>query len=186
MFSPGSWAKAFVNSVEKAGGETKDGMDTLAVFVPWVKSLPGEHSGRARAKKLELLIRDGVSTLGAISLSGEIAARFLLLMVRKNTFRYIDLITKEITKIMNRKQGIIAASLEYSSPPDEEVKSLVREAVKNKTGAAGVELEECYSPALIGGYRLKIGDTIIDASIRSQLQKLKAALESGPAWNGGD
>lgn len=42
-----------------------------------------------------------------------------------------------------------------------------------------MELTGQVKEELIGGYRLRIGDEIIDASIRSQLQKMEACLAGG-------
>ena len=186
MFTGKFWAAAFVNSLEKSGGgpqaapgDFEDGFITFMTLASWISSLPDMVAGRASAEKLELLVRSGTAAAGTLSQAQETAVRFLLLLVKKNAIRHIDSVTKEIKKFMDKKRGIIAVSLEYAAEPDKEFESLAEEAIKKRTGASKVELKRRIIPELIGGYRLHIGDIIIDASIRQQLQKMEASLASG-------
>jgi F-type H+-transporting ATPase subunit delta len=100
-------------------------------------------------------------------------------MVRKNTIHHIDSVIEETTKLLNKKRGIVAASIEYALPLGEETVIRVKEAIKKRTRAARVDLSGQLRPELIGGYRLKIGDELIDASISSQLKKLENRLAAG-------
>ena len=187
MFSGKSWASALINSLEKESGNSKnpptcieDGVNTFMALASCTPSLQGAILGRTTAEKMEPLIRQGVATTGTLSQAQEIAIRFFLLMVRKDAIRHIDSIIKEIKKILNKKLGVIAVSAEYArEPKKEEFESRVIEAVKKRTGAAKVELTGMVNPELIGGYRLRIGDEIIDASIRCQLQRMEACLAAG-------
>ena len=156
MFNPKSWAMAFINSVEKA-----------------------EDDSSAR----------------------EIAIRFFQLLVMKKRIRHINLVITEIENISNIRRGIIAASVEYAfpfepaaesneqgpevhgSPPEKRFESVLCETIKKRTGASGIDLTARVNPDLIGGYRLKIGDEIIDASIRGQLRKMENYLAAGDGVN---
>ena len=185
MFISGYWAKAFINSVEEAGGDVEDGLDAIKALALWVRSLPGEISGRAAAIKLEKFIRGGIA---AFSPAQEIALRFIILAIRKNVLRYIDPITGEIKKLLDKKQGLVTVTLESAaefnstgSTPDSSSdssidESRIKSALEKTAGIGRVNLIKRVNPELIGGYRLRIGDKIIDASIRSQLQKLEMCL----------
>jgi len=179
MFLAGRWANAFINSIENAGGNPEEGIEDLTFLASEVKAMRGCVFGRSAAEKLEPLIRKGLSQDGPVSVSMEIALRFLLLMISKNTFRRFDSIMREIKSALNKKRGLIPISLESAFEPDDEFKSRLTEAVKKRTGAAMVELKLCLNPALIGGYRLRIGNEIIDASVRSQLGQLLTSLQHG-------
>jgi len=172
-----SWAEAFVNSVEKEGGEIEEGLDTLMTLASCVAAcaapLQGVFSGRVAAEKLEPLLRKGITISGKAE---ETALRFFLLMVRGKKVRYINSVIEEVKNILNKKRGIVRVFAEYAFPPDRELESLISEAVKKRTGAAKVELKGLVNQALIGGYRLRIGDEIIDASVRCQLRKMEACL----------
>jgi len=186
MFHPEPWAAAYINSLEKEGARFEDGIAILGILVSWVKSLParnlGEVSGSTAAKRMETLIRKGIAEMNVSSAYDaslpalETAIRFLVLAVRKNAIRYIDQVINEIKKSLDKKNGVLTISAEYAITPDGDFESRIKEAIKKKTGANKVEYSGKLNKDLIGGYRLRIGDTVMDASIRSQLSKLEALL----------
>ena len=182
MFSPGHWAAAFINSTKELGGEAENGLDALMALVPWVKSLPDMVFGRSAAEKLEKSIREAAAAADpgetASSPALEAAVRFISLMARKNVICHIDLVIDEVKKTLDRKNGVVHVSLESALAPGED-EDRIKEKVKKRTGARVVHITGQIKPELIGGYRLRIGDELMDASIRSQLRKLETSLASG-------
>ena len=74
-------------------------------------------------------------------------------------------------------EGTLEAEIIVASKPtDKEVDSLVKSLEKkfNKKIDAKVTIDE----AIIGGIKVIVGDTVIDASVREQLQNLAYALKS--------
>jgi len=196
MFTPVRWAKAFINSLEKEGGDIEEGIEALVVFASLASSLPGAVFGRSVAEKLEKLIRSGMEQIGSFSSAQDVALRFFLLMAKKNVIGHINAVINASKSLLDKKRGVITVSLEYAFPPKGGCSdgsfiidrsfidgSFITEAIKKKTGAARVRLTEQLNPDLIGGYRLRIGDEIIDASIRTQLRKLEACLAAGDGGN---
>lgn len=186
MFIPSHWAMAFINSIEEAGGKAEEGIELLKVFSSWASSLPGEIFGAADAERAEKLLREGIRK-SSLSEDNEIkpgaleaAIRFFVMTLKKKTFRHIDSIINEAKRILNKKNGIIAVTLEYAFPPEDE--SQIKEAIKKHTRASRVDMTGRLNTDLIGGYRLQIGDEIIDTSVHSQLRKLESCL----VGNGGD
>jgi len=104
-------------------------------------------------------------------------------VVRKNIIRHIDPVIAEAKKILDRKNGIVQVSAEYAFPPGEDFEFRIMERIKKQTGAVRVDITGQVNPRLIGGYRLRIGDEIIDASVRLQLRKLETCLASGDGGN---
>ena len=154
MFKSKSWATAFINSVEHTGGDIEEALNTLITLAK-----------RLSDKNCELA-----------SPLQETAVRFFLLVVEKKRIRFINSIIAEIINAHKKKLGIISVSAEYAFPQEDEFESILCETIKKRTGASGVEIKGQVKPELIGGYRLRIGDDIIDASIRGQLKKMKASL----------
>ena len=74
-------------------------------------------------------------------------------------------------------EGTLEAEIIVASKPtDKEVDSLVKSLEKkfNKKIEAKVTIDE----AIIGGIKVIVGDTVIDASVREQLQNLAYALKA--------
>ena len=178
-----SWAAAFINSVEKSGGEIEDAYITLKAIANCAAkcavSLKAVFHGSSAAGKLEPLLRKAFSALanGAPLSSGqETAIRFYLLMVKKNKARHIGSVIGDIKNILDNERGVITVWLEYAFPLAEEYESLIRETIRKRKGAALVKLRGHANPELIGGYTLRIGDEIVDASIRCQLRRMETWL----------
>ena len=180
MFNSGHWAQAFINSIEKENGDVEEGLNTLKILALWVKSLGGSAFGGSAAEKIEKIIRLSVAQAG-IPQAPETAIRFLVLMVKKNAFSRIDLVAEKIETLLDTKRGVIRASVEYALPLGEEFETKIKEAIKKRKGASAVELTGQINPGLIGGYRVRIGDEVIDASVRSQLRNLETCLRFGMA-----
>ena len=180
MFASGSWARAFINLLEESGADIANGLAALEALSSWAGSLDGAVFGSTAAEKLEVLIREGMKAAspdaGLESAALNTAVSFFLFTVKKNNFRHIDLIMEEIKKLLDEKQGLVTASLEYALPMEKDLVSKIQQVVKERSGATSAVLTEQHRPELIGGYRLRIGYEIIDASIRSQLFKLEESL----------
>ena len=204
MFSGRAWAEAFIDTLEREGAKIEDrknadgiyagsiyadGIEALGIFATQVSTLRGIVFGRSAAEKLEALFRGGMTKAGISSPAYEMALRFIILMVRKNVFRHIGRMIDEAKKILDRKNRIVRVIVEYAAAPGEDAASAksakfmdegrVKELIKKRSGAAGVEMVVRNNQELVGGYRLRIGDELIDASVRSQLKKLAASLAAG-------
>ena len=189
MFVSAHWAKAFINSLEElsdqnlSGSEIDSGVDMLWNLSSCAVSLRGREINSSSIKTLEKIIRQGIKKANGfsededLSPATETAVRFFVLMLKKRKIHYIDSVINEVKKHLNKKRGIVEVSLEYAAALPDEAKIIT--AIKSKTGAAGVNLARRQNANLIGGYRLRMGDKIADASIRLQLRKLEAQLAAG-------
>jgi len=189
MFAGRAWAEAFINTLEREGCKIEDGIEALEIFAPRISSLRGIAFGSAAAEKLEALLREGLAKAGVSSPAYETALRFTILMVRKNAFRRIASVLDEAKKILDRKNKLVRVVVEYAAAPGEDAagtksakfmdEGRIKELIKKRSGAAMVEMVMRNNQELLGGYRLRIGDELIDASIRSQLKKLGNSLATG-------
>ena len=176
MFDPGRWARAFVGVT---GNDAEEALAIFKIFSDRIKKIPGCVFGTWAAESLEKIIG---KTVEQMDIAGtqvpEITSRFVVLLIKRNLFRYSDRIIAEIQKILDRKNRIVPVVLESAFAPDNLESELIA-ALKKRTGAEEIRLEKRTVPGLIGGYRLKIGDEVIDASILGQLRKMETALASG-------
>jgi F-type H+-transporting ATPase subunit delta len=177
MFVPQRWAAAFINVT---GDQAAEGFTAIGILSAWIKKLPGAVFGSHAAKCLERFIAEGAKKAGG----GEAeiltqCSRFVCLLVKRDLFTHIDPVLKEIEKILNEQRGILPVIAESALPLDGELEALITGELKKRKGAGEVRLEKRINPSLIGGLRLRIGDEVIDASLRSQLQQMAGELASG-------
>jgi F-type H+-transporting ATPase subunit delta len=177
MFIPRRWAAAFVNSM---GDKSVEGFTVLGILSAWIQKLPGAVFGSGAAKCLERLIAESAGRIGAGKAGDaevpEKCSRFVCLLVKRDLFKHIDPVLREIEKILNEQRGILPVIAESALPLDGELESLVTGGLKKRMGVVEVRLEKRIDPALIGGLRLRIGDEVIDASLRGQLRRMADEL----------
>ncbi|BDD00222.1 ATP synthase F1 subunit delta [Persicobacter psychrovividus] len=106
----------------------------------------------------------------------DLTLRFLQVVNDKKRIDHIRSIADSFEARYNEKNGIIKAHLETTFQLDAEQFSQFEQIALARTGAKAVQLEAAVNPALIGGYIFRIGDQMIDNSVKNRLTKLRQSL----------
>ena len=77
--------------------------------------------------------------------------------------------------LTDRDSGVIRAEVITAVPVDAELKKRITRLLGDKLGAA-VQTEVHQDPDILGGLVIRIGDRVIDNSVRTRLQQLRTAL----------
>ncbi|MCB2188319.1 MAG: F0F1 ATP synthase subunit delta [Deltaproteobacteria bacterium] len=80
--------------------------------------------------------------------------------------------------LMDEEKGITRAEVVSATQLDEAEVRRLTDALK-KVAGRDVQLEVKEDPSLIGGVVAKIGDLVLDGSVKSQLESLKESLRRG-------
>ena len=174
MENPKNWALAFVGAMETEGADLDEGIFFMEILSAWAASLPGRVSGKAAAVKLEKIIRKGLSQ--TLSPAGETALRLLVLMCRKGMVHRAAAIISEAKKLRDKKQGILEVHAESAFPMEADMEERIKAEMIKQTGAKMVRMSSEVNGELIGGYRLMVGDLLLDGSIKKQLQRMESFL----------
>ena len=106
----------------------------------------------------------------------EPAVNLLKLLVENNRLTIIADIVAAFEELKAEDEGVLEAEFTAAvQPTDAQVKALVKQ-LEAKFGKK-VEAQVSLDPELIGGIKIVIGDTVIDASVRGQLQSLEYTLK---------
>jgi F-type H+-transporting ATPase subunit delta len=102
----------------------------------------------------------------------------VLLLVRRGRIEQLPRVAAEFRRLDNARQGITLATATSAAPlsPDE-VRALTAR-MEQLTGGR-VELDLRTDPSLLGGLVVRIGDRLIDGSVRGRLERLRNQLVSG-------
>ena len=177
MFHATRWTAAFM----AVSGENAEGVFLClkALSVP-VKSIHGVFVGHSAAAELEKILREsaGVSKT-EISPIVEYAIRFICLLVEKKCFRYIDSLLQRIEQKLDEQKGFLDLSLETASPLDSGFEKELAQMIREKTGASEVKMITSVKPELLAGFLLRIGGFYVDASLKGQVEAMKADLIKG-------
>ena len=128
------------------------------------------HPGIAKQDKLKI-----VDEVFAGRTSDEITG-FLRIVVDKERFADLDSIFQYFIDKEKAAQGIGVAYVNTPKPLDLEGKSKVRDKLLETTDFNTLEMHYDVEPDLIGGMVIRIGDRVIDSSIKSRLNDLTKEL----------
>jgi F-type H+-transporting ATPase subunit delta len=101
---------------------------------------------------------------------------FLLLLFDKGRIQYSKDIYVLYERLTDELANIVRADLVSASDLPEETIEKIRAALAQKTGKE-VRMDVRVDPALIGGAVTKIGDLVLDGSVKSQLKSLRETLQ---------
>lgn len=178
MFYADKWAAVFLSS---AGKNSHDALLCLKALVPYIKNADGALFGKDDAVKLEKMLRGSAKNAGITEadMAVECAIRFICLLVERKYFRYADMLLEKIEHTMDKRNGILSITVETAIPMDSDYKKDFAQMIKDKTGAAELKMKTSVKPHLLGGYMLRCDDYYIDASLKGQLDQMKADLYGG-------
>jgi F-type H+-transporting ATPase subunit delta len=103
---------------------------------------------------------------------------FLLLLFEKGRIGFIGNINDFYQMLADELKGVARASLVSASKLTSDTIEKIRSALSKKTGK-DVILQVEHDPALIGGIVTRIGDLILDGSIKTQLLNMRESLRRG-------
>ncbi len=102
---------------------------------------------------------------------------FLNLILINKREEFLDAICRHIIFLYNKKLNIKPGLLVTPRPLDIQTKEKIVSVIAKKLNAK-IELQEKYDEKLLGGFLLRIDDQQIDASIASQVAKIKSEITS--------
>jgi F-type H+-transporting ATPase subunit delta len=100
------------------------------------------------------------------------------LMLRRRRLEKIAGVAREFRRLYNRREGIFEATATSAAKLDDEEVNALRSRLEQMTGGK-VELTFNVDPLLLGGVQVRLGDLLIDGSVRGRLERLRTKLESG-------
>jgi F-type H+-transporting ATPase subunit delta len=125
--------------------------------------------------------RHGVVTelCNRLQLSPEIRATALIL-VGENRMGLLAAVRDQLRELVDRTAGRIEAVVTSARALDAGQQERLREVLARRVGA-NVALRLQQDPGLIGGLVVRVGDLLLDGSVRTQLENLGASLRKGTA-----
>lgn len=105
-------------------------------------------------------------------------ARLLMLLAERDRLTVLDELTRAFRERVMDWQQIVRAEVTTAIPLPADRVAAVRQGIASATGRE-VQLETKVDPSIIGGAVTRIGSTVYDGSVVTQLQKLKDTLAQG-------
>ena len=102
----------------------------------------------------------------------------ILLLVRRDRIEQLPRVAAEFARRDDERNGLTHATATSAAPLGAEEIRAVAARLEQLTGAR-IELDTNVDPTILGGIVVRIGDRLIDGSVRGRLERLRNQLASG-------
>ncbi len=126
-----------------------------------------------------LPLKDRQSVVGRVfeGLSGP-ARNLIQLLVQRGRIEQLTRVAAEFRRLDDERQGIVHATATSAAPlSDTEVRALTAR-LEQMTGGR-IALQTDVDESLLGGLVVRVGDRLIDGSVRGRLERLRNQLAAG-------
>lgn len=97
------------------------------------------------------------------------------LLAKRGRFESLPAVAAEFTRLLNRRNGIVEAVVASAAPLSATELGAIRARLEAMTGS-GIDLRTEVDGSLMGGLTVKVGDQLLDASVRGRLERLRERL----------
>ena len=175
----GGLALRYATAVFELAAEER-AIDSLAADLASLKSLLQTSPELARLVRSPLFSREdqakGMTAVLKKARSGALARKLVLLLAQKRRLFALADVIRAFEQLLARQRGEISAEVTsaraLSGPETDELKQLLKTRLGREP-----RLELTVDPTLLGGLRLKLGSRMIDSSLRTKLDGLRAAMK---------
>jgi F-type H+-transporting ATPase subunit delta len=171
------YAKALL-LIGKEDGQTETYREELNTIAELVKSqnvleqaLVNPLYNAADRKKVLKAVLDKMSL-------SKVMNAFMLLLFEKGRVGFLSNINEFYQKLADELKGVARASLVSATALSSETVEKIRASLSKKTGK-DIILEIDEDPGLIGGIVTRIGDLVLDGSVKTQLLNMRESLKRG-------
>lgn len=101
----------------------------------------------------------------------------MLLMERHRTDE-LPLISNELSKRVQDEKGIAEMTISSVRHVDDARQHEIAESFKKRLGKKEITIKNEIDPSLIGGLKIRVGNTIYDGSVQNKLQRLERTIRA--------
>jgi len=128
------------------------------------------HDATARKKVLNAVVEK-------LELS-RVMKSFITLLFDKGRIGFLDGINAFYQELADELKGVARATIVSATELSEEAVEKIRQGLSRRTGKE-VILDVKQDPGLIGGIVTRIGDLVLDGSVKTQLLNMRDSLKKG-------
>jgi F-type H+-transporting ATPase subunit delta len=102
---------------------------------------------------------------------------FLQTLVKRNRQQILRPIATEYLKLLDQKLDRVRAGVTLARNPDEQLKQAIQEALSRQLGKQVIPAFS-VEPEILGGTIVRVGERVLDGSVRRRMTKLRRHLLS--------
>ena len=98
--------------------------------------------------------------------------RFLELLAERHRMPVLFRIRRDFDRMWAEEHKLLSVTITSAVELDEDIQKDIRKKIEDETGRT-VEFDAKVNPDVLGGLVLQVGNFVMDASVRSRLEKLR-------------
>lgn len=137
--------------------------------VDYIKIL--SHPSVIEAEKIELIEK---------AFAGQVSDEFIGLMaliIKKSRTEYLTSVLEQFIHMAKEASGVLTAAVTSAVPLTNQQLAQIQSNIEQSTGKT-IEMDTTVDPSIIGGLIVRVGDKVVDGSIKGQMDALKSQLNS--------
>lgn len=173
----GNYARALADVAEEQGElkRVRSELESFAQTTAEVSLLRDTLANPALPFAAKRKIVEGVAAkLGFMP----IVLNFILVLLRNARIEGLQEVVEALRLEIDRRHGVHRAVVHSAAALSESDRSRLQESVQRLTGGE-VRFEYHLDESLIGGLKVRLGSTVYDGSVRSQLSRIRRLIASG-------
>ena len=175
----GGLALRYATAVFELAAEER-AIDSLAADLASLKALLQASPELTRLVRSPLFSREdqakGMTAVLEKAGTGPLARKLVLLLAQKRRLFALADVIRAFEHLLARQRGEISAEVTSARPLAAAEMNELKQQLKSRLGREP-RLELTVDPSLLGGLRLKLGSRMIDSSLRTKLEGLRAAMK---------
>lgn len=100
------------------------------------------------------------------------------LLLKRGRIEQLPRVAAEFRRLDDRRQGITHATITSAAPLTQDELRAITQRLEQQSGGR-IALDVQVDPSLLGGLVVRVGDRLIDGSVRGRLERLRNQLVSG-------
>jgi len=173
------YAAALFESAEAAGGQ--DAIEATLSELEEILELARENPTFGEFLSSQILgAKERSASIGAIftGRASDHVVRFLQVLNDKGRLGHLGAVVSAFDELVQKRFGRVEVDVFTATPTQEGDLESLKTRLREALGKEPV-LHAYTDEAMIGGLKLRIGDELIDASVATQLRKVRGDLRTG-------
>ena len=109
---------------------------------------------------------------GCLPAADDLLMNLAYLLIARGRTRILGQLVKEYVRLVDEKEGLLHAEVVTATPMDSNTEKSILQFLSRTTGKR-IAISTRVAPEIIGGYIARVGDRLIDGSVRSNLEAMK-------------
>jgi F-type H+-transporting ATPase subunit delta len=146
----------------------------------FAEGVAGSEELRAVLENPEIEVRQKKAAVAALTEDAHPLVRnFLQVLLDRGRIEDLPEIAEAVADRVARAQGRLEVTAVTAVPLADDLRERIIARIRQETGSE-VDLSETIDPEIVGGLVLRVGQSVVDGSVRHRIEELRERLRAAP------